>query len=84
MESDEISKKIEEKKKKKKEAQERGDIYFPFSTEEREIKELMQNFRFAKAREWADWYELMIPKKEVLNMLDELREQNEKDKNILV
>jgi hypothetical protein len=73
MESEEIMAKIKNKEEAYKQAQEKGDIFFPFAVTEIELTKLKRELRFAKAREWADWYNFMIPKSSVLMMLDELR-----------
>jgi hypothetical protein len=71
MTSEEIIAKIKEKEEAYKKASEEGNIYFPFYQTEQELKGLNLELAFTRMRERADWYEFMIPKKEVLIIIDE-------------
>jgi hypothetical protein len=73
MNKEELLNSIERKETAYKQAQEKGDRFFPFAITEIELTKLKQELRFAKAREQIEWWGLMIPKKTVLIIFDELR-----------
>lgn len=67
-----LQRELSEMKDRYMKAMNEGDRYFPFNRAEEDIKNKNIELKFAKFREWVEWWEFMIPKNSVLKMLDEL------------
>jgi hypothetical protein len=55
-----------------KQAQERGDIFFPFAATEMELSKLKQELRIEEVKEWANWWDILVPKKSLMQELERI------------